>query len=110
MRRSRSYTRQTLDVAKVLGLEVARARRESRWTVAELAERGGTSPATVRRIERGDPTVALGTAFEVATLVGIRLLGADRDELPALVDRGRDRLALLPARVREPSGGVVDDF
>lgn len=110
MRRSHTYSRQTLDVARVLGLEVARARRERRWTVSELAERAGISPVTLRKVEQGDPTVALGTAFEVATLVGIRLFGADREELSALVDRGRERLALLPARVREPGGDVHDDF
>jgi hypothetical protein len=26
------------------------------------------------------------------------------------VERGRDRLALLPSRVREPTGPVSDDF
>lgn len=110
MRQSRTYSRQTRQVAELLGLEIGRARRERRWTVAELAERAGTSPATLRRIEHGDPTVALGTAFEVATLVGLRLFGADRRDLPDLLERGRDRLALLPARVREPFGEVHDDF
>jgi transcriptional regulator with XRE-family HTH domain len=101
---------QTLAVAKVLGLEIARGRRERRLSIAELAERAGTSPATVRRAEHGDPTVALGTTFEIARLVGIRFFGADRDELSGLLDRARDRLALLPARVRDPAAGVDDDF
>lgn len=109
-RRTHTYSPQTLDAAEVLGLEVARVRRERRWTVAELAVRAGISAFTLRKVERGHPSVALGTAFEVATLLGIQLFGADRAELSALVDRGRDRLALLPARVREPTGGVHDDF
>ena len=110
MRRTHTYSHQTLDVARVLGLEVAAARRDRRWTIAELAERAGVSPVTVRKVERGDPTVALGTAFEVATIVGIRLLGVGPDELSDRVARSRDRLALLPARVRERSGEVHDDF
>jgi DNA-binding XRE family transcriptional regulator len=110
VRRTHTYAPQTIAAAKVLGLEVARARRERRWTVAELAERAGISAFTLRKVEQGDPTVALGTAFEVATLLGIQLFGADSSQLPALVERGRDRLALLPARVREPAGDVHDDF
>lgn len=64
----------------------------------------------MRKVERGDPTVALGTAFEVATLLGVRLFDLDRADLADRVERGRDRLALLPARVREPAGEIHDDF
>jgi transcriptional regulator with XRE-family HTH domain len=110
MRRARTYRSQTASLIRLLGLEIARVRRERRWTVAELAERAATSVPTVRRIERGDPTVAIGTVFEVATLAGLQLFGADRSELPGLIDRSRDRLALLPAKVREPSQPVHDDF
>jgi hypothetical protein len=56
------------------------------------------------------PTVGIGTVFEVATIVGIGLFGADREELRSMVERSRDRLALLPSRVREPAGPVRDDF
>lgn len=98
------------DAALVLGLEVARSRRQRRWTAASLAERAGISVNTLRKIERGDPTVAMGTVFDVATLVGVRLFGVDRNELPGIVRRSRDRLALLPARIYEPTGEVDDDF
>jgi transcriptional regulator with XRE-family HTH domain len=108
--RARTYSRQALDAAQVLGLEIARARRERRLPIAELAERAGVSRITVRAVENGTPTVAVGTVFELATILGIDLFGADRSQLPELLARGRDRLALLPARVREPSTPVDDDF
>lgn len=110
MRRMHVYSIQTQAAAKLLGLEIARARRERRLTVAELAERTGTSPVTVRKIERGDPAVTMGTAFELAWLVGVPLFGADEADLSSLVERARDRLALLPGRVREPVRDVHDDF
>lgn len=110
MRRAHSFAPQTLDVAVVLGLEVARARRARRWTAAQLADRAGVSVTTLRKVEQGDPTVALGIAFEVAGLVGVELFATDRTGLAALIDRGRDRLALLPSRVRKPAGDIeVDD-
>lgn len=103
MRKPHTFHPQTLDAAQLLGLEVARTRRERRWTSVELAERAGISPVTLRKIERGDPTVELGSAFEVATLLGIVLFAPDRKELSTMLDHARTRLALLPARVRESS-------
>lgn len=104
MRKTHTFHPQTLDAAQLLGLEVAGARRKRRWGVNDLAERAGISPVTLRKIERGDPTVQLGSAFEVATLVGIVLFAPDRKELSTMIDNARVRLALLPARVRESPG------
>ena len=110
MGRTRTYSPQSLDAARVLGLEIARARRERRWTLAELAERAGVSSITVRQVELGAPTVAIGIVFELASILGVDLFGAPASQLPELVARGRDRLALLPARVRQPTEPVHEDF
>ncbi len=110
MARAQAYTPQARDAARVLGLQVSQARRERRWTAEELAEWANISPVTLRKVERGDPTVALGTAFEVATLVGVRLFGGDSSELGRIVAREQDRLALLPDRVRVPQRAPDDDF
>ncbi len=110
MRRPHTYSRATLEAARVLGLEVARARRARRWTAADLSERAGISLVTLRKVEQGDPSVALGTAFEVATLLGIPLFDASREELSELTTRGRERLALLPSRIRQSVADVHDAF
>jgi transcriptional regulator with XRE-family HTH domain len=102
MRINHQWSKTTREAAQLLGLEVARARKERRWTAAELSERAGITAVTLRKVERGDPTVALGTVFEVATL--------EREALPDLILRVQSRLALLPTRVREPSTMVHDDF
>lgn len=107
MARTPSYTPQTLTAAAVLGTEIARARRARKMTAHDLAERAGVSRITVRAAEAGRPTVALGTVFELATLVGVPLFGGDPMEMRGLLERSRDRLALLPARVRTPP--VLDD-
>jgi len=46
----------------------------------------------------------------VATLLGIPLFGASREELSALTTRSSERLALLPARVRQPVAAAHDAF
>ncbi len=69
-------------------------------TAAELAQRAGVSPVTIRKVERGDPTVGLGVAFEVAALVGVPLFDESADRRSLDLDRAGDRLAILPKRVR----------
>lgn len=92
--------------ARALGAQVAAARRRRRWTVGRLAEQAHISVPTLRKVERGDPSVALGTALEVATLVGIPLFGGDVDDL---ADRLEDRVALLPGRIVPIDDDGLDD-
>lgn len=84
------------------------ARRERRWTLAELAERVGVSVVTMRKVERGDPSVALGTAFEAAALVGVPLFHHDPARRSVEGEVVQSRLAVLPATVRPRH--VDDDF
>lgn len=77
--------------------------------MAELAERVGVSEATMLKVERGDPGVRLGTAFEAASLVGVPLFSEDASRRALERERLDDRLAVLPQRVREPRR-VDDDF
>jgi len=93
-----------------LGQQVRAARIERRWLARELADRAGITTGTLTKVERGDMTVALGTAFELAALVGVPLFHADEARVKLDLDRARDRAALLPQRVRPRAGRVKDDF
>jgi transcriptional regulator with XRE-family HTH domain len=75
----------------------------------ELAERLGVSAPTLQKIERGDPTVGLGVAFEAATLTGVPLFHPDPSRLSIEAARADDRLAILPRLARKPAS-VDDDF
>lgn len=106
----KTWSAATRDAAQTLGADIARHRRERRMTAAELAERAGVSLVTLRKVERGDPTVAIGTVFEVAVLVGVRLFNVERADLPVVRARALDRLALLPAHVYPSRHAPDDDF
>ena len=110
MKRTRTYSPYASEAAQLLGAQVALARRERRWSVQELADRAGITPFTLRKVERGDMTVSLGVAFEVAALVGVPLFHADRSRLMLDAERTRARAALLPQRVRARRQEVKDDF
>lgn len=97
-----------LEAAQLLGAHVRVARRERRWTLQELADRAGVTRVTMRKVERGDPTVGLGVAFEAAALLGVPLFDEDRSRRSLEAGRLDDRLAILPRLVRKPA--VDDDF
>lgn len=90
----------------MLGKQIRVARIERRWTLEELAERVGVSLPTIRKVERGDPTVSLGVALEAAATVGVPLFGADDERRWLERRRLDDRLALLPKTARKR---VIDD-
>ncbi len=108
--KTRSFSPQTRDAARVLGTQIALARRERGWTAAELAERTGTTVRTISSIERGSTTASVGLVFEAATLLGVPLFGVDATERAVLARRGREQLALLPSRVYHPRTPVDDNF
>ena len=108
MSSKRALSPATVEAVRLLGQRVAAARRERRWTLAELAERAGVSVVTVRKVETGDPTVALGTAFEAATLVGVALFHEDHARRALEAEVVQARLAVLPASVRPRE--VDDEF
>ena len=110
MKRRHVISRQAELAVSMLSAQIAAARREKRMTAAEVAERVGISTITLRAVERGLPTVAIGTVFEVATLLGVPLFTDERDQLSSAYALQRGQLALLPSRVREPRTPVRDEF
>ena len=109
MNRSRAYSPVTKEAVRLLGNRVRLARRERKWTVRQLADRVGVSPPTMQKVEQGDLTVALGTAFEAAAVLGVVLFHDDPVRRSIEAGRVADRLAVLPQIVRAPAD-IDDDF
>ncbi len=107
MKITRSHHPLSRAAGRLLGTRIREARTARGWTQRELAERVGTTPATIGKVERGDLTVGVGLAFDAAVLVGVPLFVEDRSRLAAEADRAGEVLALLPRRVR--SDRQVDD-
>ena len=88
-----------------LGRDISYARRRRRFTQASLAERIGSSLATVRRIEKGDPRIPLHFIARVLQVFG------ELERLNMLLDSSEDAIGLmlmdesLPQRVRARKPG-----
>jgi transcriptional regulator with XRE-family HTH domain len=83
-----------------LGRDLALARRKRRISTSDMAERLFVSRDTLWRLERGDPTVGLGTLATAAFILQLH------DRLAGLAAPATDALALsldernLPKRIR----------
>jgi transcriptional regulator with XRE-family HTH domain len=83
-----------------LGRDLSLARRRRRFSQASFAERMGTSLATLKRLEKGDPRVAVETIARALYVLG------EIDRVENLLDTSEDAIGLalmdeqLPKSVR----------
>lgn len=89
-------------VLRKLGRDLALARRRRSISTGDMAARLFISRDTLWRLERGDPTVAVGTLATAVFILGLhdrlaQLAAASKDELGLSLDEGR-----LPQRIRRP--------
>lgn len=108
---NRAYSRYTSEAIELLAVMIREARLERKLPAQELAERAGISRGLLQRIEKGDPSCTIGTVFEVAYLLGIRLFDSNekRTLTSRLLDK-KEKLALLPKAARKSVRKLDDDF
>lgn len=90
-------------VSSHLGQLVRTRRLARKWTLAELAERAAVSTATLKRVEKGAPSVSLGVWLAVFEQLGL---------LP-LLEQLRDPVAtalLDETRAQRARSSAVDDL
>jgi transcriptional regulator with XRE-family HTH domain len=108
--KKRSYARYTIAAVRLLGALVQLERKSRRMTAQDMADRLGVDRSTLQRLERGDPKVELGLAFEACAMLNIPLFEEDARGLTMRLDEAGKRLALLPRRVRPRQISISDDF
>lgn len=93
-----------------LGRHIRLARQSRRWTVAEAAARMVISPATYKRIEAGDPSVAM--ASWAAALFQLQLLQQVVDAAAPHQDKLGEALRAeqAPKRIRDTDQSDDYDF
>lgn len=91
---STSLPQPVLESLAAMGNRIRRARKRRGLTIAELAGGMYASPVTVRKVERGDPTVSLGMVAAALACLGMgsdfdKLARFETDETGALLDQER---------------------
>ncbi|MEX2130643.1 MAG: helix-turn-helix transcriptional regulator [Pseudohongiellaceae bacterium] len=110
MPKPRTYSQYALEAAVLMGEQIKLGRKQRRWSEKNLADRAGISRATLQKIENGEMSCAIGLVFEVATLVGVQLFEPDGVPLSSRIEHTRDKIALLPQRIKVTKKTVHDDF
>ncbi len=110
MAKQRTYSKYALEAATLMGEQIKLGRKQRQWSEKNLADRAGISRATLQKIENGEMSCAIGLVFELATLVGIKLFKSDNLPLVKHIEHTRDKIALLPRRIKTKKKVVRDDF
>ena len=94
-----------------LGHDLSLARRRRMLTQESMAERIQTSVATLRRLEKGDPRIPIGTIAQAFFVLG------ELNKISSMLDTASDDIGLtlmneqLPQRVRgknrKPTSGAL---
>src|SRR3546814_14087732 len=109
-KRARAYSTASREAARLLGQLIRLQRLERKVTAEDLADRAGITCTTLRKIEHGDLSSALGLAFEVAAPVGVQFFGREPSALGDLSARLSAKIDLLPNTARPTAGTRPDDF
>ena len=110
MTKQRTYSKYALEATTLLGEQIKLGRKQRKWSEKNLSERAGISRATLQKIENGEMNCVIGLVFEVATLVGINLFEHDNFPLSRQIEQTKDKVALLPKRIKSKTKVVHDDF
>jgi transcriptional regulator with XRE-family HTH domain len=93
---------------RLMGDDIRNARKSRRMSMAELAGRALTNRETLRRLEKGEPGVSMGTLAHVLWVLGLE---ANLGNLASLEADAHRRLRLeqeLPKRIRRRQEGKYD--
>jgi transcriptional regulator with XRE-family HTH domain len=110
MTKHRTYSKYALEATSLLGEQIKLGRKQRNWSEKNLSERAGISRATLQKIENGEMSCTIGLYFEVAALVGLNLFETDNVPISRQMEQIKDKVALLPKRIKSTTKVVDDDF
>lgn len=88
------------------GASLNERRRELRMTIPQLARRSGISTATVARVLRGEPTVAMGHVCAVADALGMQVGLRPRVSVDSLLSQAAHRKAKRAAELVQATSAL----
>lgn len=102
--------RVTKNTVSYLGSLIKIARKEHSISQEELAERVNGMRETIQKIESGNTQIAIGVVFEACFILGIPLMGCDKEHINNLSRMLSYINRLLPDNISSKNTVVYDDF
>lgn len=90
---------QTVAQLQSLGAQIRGQRKALRLSATVTAEAAGVSRVTLHRIEKGEPSVAMGAWGSVMAVLGMALHARRASDGDATTPQKADRTGWIPARV-----------
>jgi ribosome-binding protein aMBF1 (putative translation factor) len=103
-------SRATKNTVSYLGNLIRLARKERGFSQTELAERINVSRSLIQRIELGNTKIQIGAIFEACFVLGIPLMGCDKEHINNLSRMLSYINRLLPADIPNKNNVVNDNF
>jgi len=105
-----NYSRATKSTVSYLGNLIKLARKERGFSQQELAERLNVSRSLIQRIELGNTKVSIGSVFEACFVLGIPLMGCDKEHIDNLSRMLSYLNKLVPDSIPNKNIAFNDDF
>jgi len=103
-------SRATKNTVSYIGKLIRLARKERGISQQELAERINVSRGVIQRIESGNTKVKIGSVFEACFVLGIPLMGCDKEHISNLSKMLSYINKLIPDNIPNKNIAVNDDF
>jgi len=103
-------SRATKNTVLYLGNLIKLARKERGFSQTELAERINVSRSLIQRVELGNTKVQIGVVFEACFVLGIPLMGCDKEHVNNLSRMLSYMNILIPANIQNRNIDVDDNF
>lgn len=105
MKKSINLPVPVMKALRKLGQDISDARRRRRISVQLMMERADISKSTLLKIEKGDPSVAMGRYASILFVLGMTARLSDLvDSVHDLIGRNLEE-EYLPKRIRLPKSG-----
>ena len=105
-----TYSAYTKQAAHLFGATIRAERKARKMTEQDLADRTGVSRSFIKRLEKGNLSCGIGSAFEAAHVLGIQLFDMGQSRLASEIKRTEEKLTLLPKTIHNKVKVIDDDF
>lgn len=110
MKEDQTLSMSAKNALKLFSMLLEKERRKKGYSQKDLAQRAGVSRFSVQNILKGEPSVSIGTYFEIAVILGVPLFTDNSHKLASMIKQVEEVISLLPSHVHLEKEILDDNF